>query len=119
MLQEAASGEKISTLHKELEQLHASAAHMKVHLEAAQQSQTDAQVPAPCLAAASMLSARLQAPSRFPVALLFFADRHSISFCFCLSCCPSDAFCQSCERSASRQQHSMQFQSIPTWFRIL
>ena len=97
MLQETASGEQISTLQKELEQLHASAAHMKPHLEAAQQSQTDAQVTDPCLAAVSMLSMRLQASSRFPVALRFFADRLSISFCFCLSCCSSNACCQSCE----------------------
>ncbi len=46
MLQEAASGEQMSTLQKELEQLHASVGHMKLHLEAAQQSQIDAQVPA-------------------------------------------------------------------------
>ena len=56
MLQEAASGEQMSTLQKELEQLHASVAHMKVHLEVAQQSQRDAQVPDPCLATVSMLS---------------------------------------------------------------
>ncbi len=55
ILQEAVFGEQVSTLQQELEQLHDSAANMKVHLEAAQQSQTDAQVLDPCLAAISML----------------------------------------------------------------
>ena len=94
MLQEAATGEQMSTLQKELEQLHASAAHMKV-LEAARQSQTDAQVPDPCLAAVSMLSKRLQASSRCPAAFLFSACRLCSSFCFCLSCCSWIARCQS------------------------
>jgi len=85
MPQEAATGEQMSTLQKELEQLHASAAHMKLHLEAARQSQTDAQVPDPCLAAVSTLSKRLQAPSRCPAAFLFSACRLSSSFCFCFS----------------------------------
>ncbi|KAL0039425.1 hypothetical protein WJX79_007675 [Trebouxia sp. C0005] len=43
---EAAFGEQVSTLQKELDQLHASAGHMKLHLEAAQQSQIDAQAEA-------------------------------------------------------------------------
>ncbi len=83
ILQEAVFGEQMSTLQKELEQLHASAAHMKVHLEAAQQSQTDAQVPAPCLAAVLMLSMRLEVSSRYPAALLLFADRLAMPFCSC------------------------------------
>ncbi|KAL0028060.1 hypothetical protein WJX77_004125 [Trebouxia sp. C0004] len=44
LAKEAASGEQMSTLQKELKQLRASARHMKLHLEAAQQSQIDAQV---------------------------------------------------------------------------
>ena len=101
MLQEAATGEQMSTLQKELEQLHASAAHMKLHLEAARQSQTGAQVPHPCLAAVSMLSKRLQASSRCPAAFLFSARRLCSSFCFCLSCCSLIARCQSWNLSLS------------------
>ncbi len=46
MLQEAASAEQMSAFQKELEQLRMSAGQMKAHLEAAQQSQIGAQVPA-------------------------------------------------------------------------
>ena len=102
MLQEAASGEQMSILQKELQQLHASVEHMKEHLEAGQQSQTNAQVADPCLAAGSVLSMfRSQVSSRLPAASLFFADRLSISFCFCLSCCSVIAYSQSWYSSLS------------------
>lgn len=45
MLQEAASGEQMTALQKELEQLRTYAEQMKVDLEAAQQRQIDTQVP--------------------------------------------------------------------------
>ena len=44
MLQEAASGEQMTALQKELEQLRTYAEQMKVDLEAAQQRQIDTQV---------------------------------------------------------------------------
>ena len=69
MLQEAASGEQVSKLQKELKQLRTNFGQMDVHLQAAQQSQTDAQVPPSCLDAVSILGAVAQ----FPV--------HSIALC--------------------------------------
>ena len=59
MLQEAASGEQMSKLQKELEQLRTDAGQMEVHLQAAKQSQMDAQVPRLCLDVVSMPAMRL------------------------------------------------------------
>jgi len=76
MLQEAASAEHTAALQKELEQLHTSAGHMKVHLEAAQQSQLDAQVPGCFVDACNVLS--------FHHDLLLFVDVCFALFCFVL-----------------------------------
>ena len=58
MLQEAASGEQMAKLQKELEQLRTNTGQMKVSVQAAQQSQRDAQVPPSCLDTVPMLGTR-------------------------------------------------------------
>ena len=92
MLQEAASGEHVSKLQEELEQLRTNFGQMKVHLQAAQQSQTDAQVLPSCLDTVSILATRLGllhsflSIPLFSVALLFLADDRFIpSLCFASS----------------------------------
>ena len=66
MLQEAASGEQMAKLQKELEQLRTNSGQMKVHVQAAQQSQRDAQVPPSCLDTVPILGTR-GAIAQFPV----------------------------------------------------
>ncbi len=78
MLQEAASAEHTAALQEELEQLHTSAGHMKVHLEAAQQSQLDAQVPGCFVDACNVLS--------FHHDLVLFVLFCFVLFCFVLFC---------------------------------
>ncbi len=74
MLQEAASGEQMTALQKELEQLRTYAGQMKVHLEAAKQSQIDAQVPDCFVDACNVLS--------FHHDLDLFVDVCFVLFCF-------------------------------------
>ena len=85
MLQEAASGEQMSTLQKELEQLHTSAGHMKGQIDAAQQSQIDAQVPDSCLAAIAMLAMRLALLRSCTLGI-------SITLCHTASCADTSPF---------------------------
>ena len=81
MLQEAASGGQMSKLQKELEQLRTDAGQMKVHLQAATQSQMDAQVPRSCLTVVSMPAMRLTMLRSFlPCDLCCFAMVYRQSF---------------------------------------
>ena len=130
MLQEAASGEQMSKLQKDLEQLRTNFGQTKVHLQAAQQSQRDAQVPPSCLDAVSILGAVAQFPVHsivlccfaivgrrpffpLPVFCLFLSLLHLIfAFLLCVECLLPELVLVM-ERSGPSQQHRGRRQNAP------